>query len=263
MTRPSLLQTAETSQNVNVLDAIHAPAVPARQRPPAMRRMVWALVPFAVVGLWLALSDPGIAPLGMQAVVSNTPRPSSSAGTSKVAVAAEPVVVDSVAIAPRPMRLQAETSGAAPFEALAAPSPPLALPQPAQRSARLAAAPVPKIKPASAPKPPSQTVIASRPKAERTTRAASQATARAPAAAIDPDVALLSALMQHMGSTKPKAPTAGTRAEQLSECRRTDRADATTCQQRVCAGAWGLEKSCPAHLAPDPRTNTRASAAPD
>lgn len=267
MTRPSLLQTAESSQNVNVLDAIHDPVAAARQRSPARRRMVWAIVPFAVAGLWLALADSATEPVGAQVVVTSAP-----ADSLKVAVAAAPVVVDPIAVAsahtstthpPKDVtspKAQADAPGAAPFQALAAPSLALAPSEPPKRSARVAAAPVPNVKPASVPKSPANTAAASRPKAEKNTRPAPKATARAPAAAVDPDVELLSALMQHMGGVKPKALTNHTLAERVSECRRKGQGDVTSCQRRVCAGAWGQEKSCPAHLAPD--QNTRESATP-
>lgn len=273
MTRPSLLQTADVRQSVNVLDAIDARDGTARQPSSAQRRVLWALVPIVAVGLWVAMSNPGIERLTAQAIVPTPPNPAvASAEAPNIAAAEVSATVHPVAMAPepepaprpledlkplQPTVIQANAAGGAPFEALAALSPSPAVSQPAKPSTRAAGPRAAEAKPTS--KAPTRTVASSTPKPEKSAHATAKARVRAPSAATDPDVELLSALMQHMGDAKAKTPPARTLAQQVRECRRTGDA---ACQRRVCAGVWGQEKSCPSHLAPSPGTNTRASAAP-
>jgi hypothetical protein len=93
------------------------------------------------------------------------------------------------------------------------------------------------------------------------------------AAARDPDVDLIMALMRHTDTPGPapravNASTAGRTpastdlsipsiASLVAKCKTLVGIDAKTCQQRICSGYWGRAEACPARLAP--KNASRAS----
>lgn len=275
--RPSLLDAVQPSPppdfQLSVLDALNTPETPAPRRPAAVRRP-WAKAALAFVGvaagltasvlLWaqlqaapsqdnpaiqLAISSPSVA---APAASANPADPASTTAAAPAATleAAQAARIEdtalAVAAAPPPVEAGASMT-ASPFDKLASAEPvsaakPVASTKPVHNKPTEAAAAKrhpPRPRDAAA-KPGGQTRSAS-------TAPASRAAAAKPGADTDADVAIMTALMNHMNEANAAANGAADAsiADLVRHCRSQPGAEAQACQRRICQGYWGRAEACP------------------
>lgn len=275
MSRPSLLRAVETSHNINILDTLQASPSSNDGESYTKRRLPWMFGIAIVLGVGavLTLSDSGSQREQARTAVA-TPAPSASgkgslnaprvemvAAASPLSTSQAPGLDPAVDAGRAPPERTSKASASAAIAALALPAPtglaPVVVPSPAQAKRAIELVPH-KGKSLATAKTAAQAAPAPRPKADKIPRVTAPAKGRSTdGRTSDPDVELLSALMQHMGNGTSSTAASRTLAEQLSDCQRGERGDVVACQRRVCAGMRGQAKTCPPHLAPTQAGPTR------
>jgi hypothetical protein len=267
MSRPSLLKTTPTASNRGILDSVDD-AGHKHRNVYAKRWHVCLLAPVAIVCVWAFMVRQQPSLQAVPAVKERAVAAHQSPALAEAVAAAAPVegaaflMEDQKPVPPPAADVGArqiappEPAGPlAPFPAIAS-APRVSPHSVAKGHGRATAAVSPEAK-KSTPKTDAKRLAQTASKGEKALNSTGQARPRpAGQGANDPDVNLLSALMQHMGSPTTSSAPPRTLAEQLSACQRGSREEHLACQRQLCAGLWGQSKVCPAHLAPKAATPT-------
>jgi hypothetical protein len=286
MARPSLLNATSAAPTPSILDAMgRGPSTtPSSSRRSPIGGMLLVLGAAMVWGLWQlsigetepARSNPATGQLAQTAPAAHRELPRRSEAPAE----APSVQVASLEPAPQaapdtsPLHATTPLASTNPFNGLKTgddgystgipASPPPRPTAPATQRAEP--------KPVAAPQPPPRTKAE---KTEKTAKPASKtkpavtavAAARTPSksrpstsppsangATSDPDVALIDAIMKHMGDRQTPIDAGKhspqTIAELVKTCQSKDSIEGLLCRRRICEGSWGKAQACPMELAP-------------